>query len=106
MINTALQNATTAILQDIGESETIGDRTFTFNPPLVSYDISTGLFSIYKDLNVDTKYSTGGRINLDIMFNTRLYNILPFPAVKSSTGYTGRPAKLMQCHFDGFDFLR
>jgi hypothetical protein len=63
-------------------------RTFTFNPPFVSYDISTGLFSIYKDINVDTRYSPSGRINLDIMFNARLYNILPFPAVKSSTGYT------------------
>ena len=98
MINTALQNAPTTILQDISESETIGDRTFTFNPPFVSYDISTGVFSIYKDINVDTRYSTSGRINLDIMFNARLYNILPFPAVKSSTGYTINTPRNLETH--------
>ena len=106
MINTALRVATNAILHDMSDSATIGDRTFTFNPAFVSYDISTGLLSIYRDINVDTRYSMGGRISLDIMFKARLYNILPFPAVKSSTGYTGQPAKLMPCHFDGLELLR
>ena len=46
------------------------------------------MFTIYKDINVDTRYSPSGRINLDIVFNARLYNVLPFPAIKSATGYT------------------
>ena len=48
-----------------------------FLPPFVSYDISSGLFTINKDDSVDF-VGSGGAYSLNIYFNARLYNILPF----------------------------
>ena len=48
-----------------------------FLPPFVSYDISSGLFTINKDNSVDF-VGSGGSYSLNIYFNARLYNILPF----------------------------
>ena len=56
----------------------------SFLPPFVSYDISSGLFTIHKDNRVDF-VGSGGTYSLNIYFNARLYNILPFSSQHLTT---------------------
>ena len=73
IINSAFINLTTQL-----RGEFTGETPApAFRPPFVSYDISTGLFTINKDNSVDF-VGSGGTYSLDIYFNARLYNILPF----------------------------
>ena len=51
--------------------------TVSFQQPFVSFDINTGLMTIYKDNAVDAVGSSGN-YELKISFNAKLYNILPF----------------------------
>jgi hypothetical protein len=88
MVNTTLQTATNDLFSLYAESPALSPegKGFRFQPPFISYDISTGLFTLHKDVDVDARF-TNGFINLDIIFNTRLYNILPFPAFRQTDGY-------------------
>ena len=60
-------------------------KGFTFNAPFVEYDVTSGLFTLYKDLKVDTSYNTSRSLN--IYFNPKLYDILPFSASKVNSLY-------------------
>jgi hypothetical protein len=55
--------------------------TFNFNQPFITYDISSGLFTIHSDNSMDL-IGSGGTFDLQIGFNSRLYNILPFSSLK------------------------
>ena len=81
MINYTFENLTRQLIEDIAASTEVADRGFKFEPPFVSFDISTGLFTISRDVVLDTSTHT-----ILIYFNTRLYNILPFPAVRNFLG--------------------
>ena len=73
MLNNTFQFLTTQLRGDF-PAPTLAPA---FLPPFVSYDISSGLFTINKDNSVDF-IGSGGTYSLNIYFNARLYNILPF----------------------------
>ena len=80
MLNKTLQILTTQLRDDF----TAPTPAPPFLPPFVSYDISSGLFTINKDNNVDF-VGSGGTYSLNIYFNARLYNILPFSSQQLTT---------------------
>jgi hypothetical protein len=77
MINSTLINMSTQLQTDF-------DPVVSFLPPFVSYDISSGLFTIHKDNRMDVVGSDGA-YSLNIYFNARLYNILPFSSQHLTT---------------------
>ena len=61
--------------------QTESQTTLSFKKPFISYDISSGLFTIHCDNSMDF-VGSGGTFDLQIAFNSRLYNILPFSSMK------------------------
>ena len=55
--------------------------TFDFDQPFITYDISSGLFTIHSDNSMDF-VGSGGTFDLRIGFNSRFYSILPFSSLK------------------------
>jgi hypothetical protein len=74
MINLCFKQLTTQLITDF-------NSTFDFNQPFITYDISSGLFTLHSDNSKDF-IGSGGTFDLRIGFNSRLYNILPFSSMK------------------------
>ena len=74
MINLCFKQLTNELI-------TAFSSTFSFNQPFITYDISSGLFTIHSDNSMDF-IGSGGTFDLSIGFNSRLYNILPFSSLK------------------------
>ena len=72
MINETFDVLTKDIIQKF-QNESI---TLSFKKPFVQYDISSGLFTICSDNEMDV-VGSNGNYRLDIACNSRLYNILP-----------------------------
>ena len=65
------------LTKDIIQKFQTASVTLSFKTPFVQYDISSGLFSICSDNEMDS-VGSNGNYRLEIAFNSRLYNILPF----------------------------
>ena len=74
MINLCFKQLTTQLITDFSS-------TCDFNQPFITYDISSGLFTLHSDNSKDF-IGSGGTFDLRIGFNSRLYNILPFSSMK------------------------
>jgi hypothetical protein len=86
MINNTFDLLTKDIIQEFRDAGT----TLSFKKPFIQYDISTGLFSICSDNAMDV-IGSNGNYRLQIAFNSRLYNILPFSSTLNTFPPLGAP---------------
>jgi hypothetical protein len=75
MVNDAFKILTLDIIQKFQDA----GKPVSFKKPFITYDISSGLFTIHSDNSMDV-IGSSGVYDLKIAFNSRLYNILPFSA--------------------------
>jgi len=75
MVNDAFKVLTLDIIQKFQDA----GKPVSFEKPFITYDISSGLFTIHSDNSMDAVGSSGN-YDMKIAFNSRLYNILPFSA--------------------------
>jgi hypothetical protein len=86
MINNTFDLLTKDIIQKFQD----GSISLSFKKPFVQYDISSGLFSICSDNAMDV-VGSNGIYRLQIAFNSRLYNILPFSSTLNAFPPLGAP---------------
>ena len=73
MVNDAFKVLTLDIIQKFQDA----GKPVSFEKPFITYDISSGLFTIHSDNSMDAVGSSGN-YDMKIAFNSRLYNTLPF----------------------------